>query len=83
MLIVTTEGIAQHRIVKPRDRSLALWCAAVAWEATSWRPALPVGGEIQEYTSLLEDARRHAIDRMVKTHSYGAAVYSFFRSGLF
>ena len=25
-----------------------------------------VGGEIKEYTSLLEEARRHAVDRMVK-----------------
>lgn len=25
-----------------------------------------VGGEIKEYTQLLEDARRHAIDRMVQ-----------------
>ena len=25
-----------------------------------------IGGEITEYTSLLEEARRHAIDRMVK-----------------
>jgi uncharacterized protein YbjQ (UPF0145 family) len=25
-----------------------------------------VGGEITEYTSLLEEARRHAVDRMVQ-----------------
>ena len=28
-----------------------------------------VGGEITEYTQLLEEARRHAIDRMVKNAS--------------
>jgi uncharacterized protein YbjQ (UPF0145 family) len=30
------------------------------------RTALFVGGEITEYTQLLEEARRHAIDRMVR-----------------
>lgn len=28
-----------------------------------------VGGEITEYTEMLEDARRHALDRMVKNAS--------------
>jgi uncharacterized protein YbjQ (UPF0145 family) len=32
-----------------------------------------VGGEIPEYTRLVEDARRHAIDRMVaNAHAMGA-----------
>ncbi len=32
-----------------------------------------VGGEITEYTQLLEETRRHAIDRMVKNaHQMGA-----------
>jgi uncharacterized protein YbjQ (UPF0145 family) len=28
-----------------------------------------VGGEIKEYTAMLEEARRHAMDRMVQTAS--------------
>ncbi|AIY41588.1 PlcB [Collimonas arenae] len=32
-----------------------------------------IGGEITEYTQLLEEARRHAVDRMVKNaHQMGA-----------
>ena len=30
------------------------------------RAALYLGGEIDEYTQLLEEARRHAIDRLVR-----------------
>jgi uncharacterized protein YbjQ (UPF0145 family) len=52
MLIVTTEGVAQHRIVETKGQVFGLRSLG--------------GGEIKEYTSLLEDARRHAIDRMVQ-----------------
>jgi uncharacterized protein YbjQ (UPF0145 family) len=32
-----------------------------------------IGGEIKEYTDLLEQARRHAVDRMVTNASYMGA----------
>ena len=39
-----------------------------------------IGGEITEYTQLLEEARRHAIDRMVKNaQTMGADAVVMFR----
>src|ERR1700738_4434190 len=67
MLIVTTENGAKHRVVRTLGqcfgivvRSRGLGGNIVA----SLRSI--VGGEIPEYTRLLEDARRQAIDRLVE-----------------
>jgi len=66
MLIVTTEAVAGHRTV----RSLGQ-CFGVVVRSRgiggNFLAALRtiLGGEIKEYTALLEEARRHAIDRMV------------------
>ncbi|WP_419815986.1 heavy metal-binding domain-containing protein [Glacieibacterium sp.] len=66
MIVVTTESIAGHRTttslgqcfgVVVRSRGLGGNILA------SLRTIL--GGEIKEYTSLLEEARKHATDRMV------------------
>jgi len=57
MLIRVTDTKGQCFGVVVRSRGLAGNVAA------SLRSI--VGGEIKEYTELLEDARRHAIDRMV------------------
>ncbi len=67
MIVVTTEDIVGHRIVETKGqvfgvivRSRGLGGNIVASLRTIF------GGEIHEYTSMVEDARRQAIDRMVQ-----------------
>ena len=67
MQIVTTESIAHYRIVETKGqvfgvvvRSRGLGGNIIA----SLRSIM--GGEINEYTQLVEETRRHAIDRMVQ-----------------
>lgn len=67
MLVVTTENVPGHRIVELRGqcfgvvvRSLGLGGNIMAGLRSI------VGGEITEYTQLLEEARRHAVDRLVQ-----------------
>ena len=66
MIVVTTPFLAGHRVPNRRGWSSASSSAAAASAATSW-PSLRSlgGGEIHEYTSLLEDSRRQALDRLV------------------
>ena len=66
MIVVTTENVAGHRTAQTLGqcfgvvvRSRGLGGNFVAGLRTI------VGGEIPEYTQLLEEARRHALDRMV------------------
>jgi len=67
MLIVTTEGIAQHRIVETRGQVFGVVVRSRGLGGNIMAGLRSLGGgEIKEYTSLLEDARRHAIDRMVQ-----------------
>lgn len=67
MIVVTTESVAGQRVAQTigqvfgvvvRSRGLGGNIMAGLRSLT--------GGEITEYTQLLEDARRHAIDRMVQ-----------------
>ena len=67
MIVVTTEGVVHYRIIETKGqvfgvvvRSRGLGGNIMA----SFRSL--AGGEITEYTQLLEEARRHAIDRMVQ-----------------
>ncbi|HLG51821.1 MAG TPA: heavy metal-binding domain-containing protein [Chloroflexota bacterium] len=67
MIVSTTNFIAGHRVVETRGqvfgvvvRSRGLGGNIVAFVRSLF------GGEIHEYTELLEDARRQAIDRMVR-----------------
>jgi uncharacterized protein YbjQ (UPF0145 family) len=66
MLVSTTENVAGYRTVETigqvfgvvvRSRGLSGNIAAALRSV--------VGGEIKEYTSQVEDTRRHAIDRLV------------------
>lgn len=67
MLIVTTEGIAQHRIVETRGQVFGVMVHSRGLGGNIMAGLRsPGGGEIKEYTRLLEDVRRHAIDRMVQ-----------------
>jgi uncharacterized protein YbjQ (UPF0145 family) len=67
VIVSTTNFIAGHRVVETRGqvfgvvvRSRGLGGNIVAFVRSLF------GGEIHEYTQLLEDARRQAIDRMVR-----------------
>ena len=67
MIVATTENVAGHRTVENfgqvfgvvvRSRSIGGNLVAALRSIA--------GGEIKEYTSLVEDTRRHAIDRLVQ-----------------
>ena len=66
MIVVTTENIAGYRV-----REVLGQCFGVVVRSRGLGGNIMaglrsiVGGEIHEYTSLLEEARKHAVDRMV------------------
>jgi len=68
MLIVTTENIPGYRVteVKGQVFGVVVRSRGLAGNLMAGLRSL-AGGEISEYTQLLEDARRHAVDRMVKS----------------
>jgi uncharacterized protein YbjQ (UPF0145 family) len=66
MLVTTTENVVGRRVIEVKGqvfgvvvRSRGLGGNIMAGLRTLF------GGEIVEYTSMVEEARRHAIDRMV------------------
>ena len=70
MIVATTENIAGHRVTQSlgqcfgvvvRSRGLGSNIAAGLRSL--------VGGEIKDYTRLVEDTRRHALDRLVENAS--------------
>lgn len=67
MLIATSEHIAGHRIVETKGEvfGLVVRSRGLGRNITAGLRSL-VGGEIKEYTQLLEDARQHAVDRLVE-----------------
>ena len=67
MLIVTTENIPGARVIEVKGQvfGVVVRSRGLAGNFLAGLRSI-VGGEITEYTQLLEEARRHAIDRMVK-----------------
>lgn len=67
MKIVTTEVIEGYRVVEVKGQvfGLVVRSRGLGGNIMAGLRSI-VGGEIHEYTSMLEDARRNAIDRMVK-----------------
>ena len=67
MLIVTTENVPGHQVtaVKGQVFGVVVRSRGLAGNLMAGLRSL-AGGEISEYTQLLEEARRHAVDRMVK-----------------
>ena len=67
MIVVTTENVAGHRTIEAKGQ-----CFGVVVRSRGIGGNLMaglrqiVGGEIREYTVMIEEARRHAIDRMVQ-----------------
>jgi uncharacterized protein YbjQ (UPF0145 family) len=67
MLVATTENVAGHRTVKALGQvfGLVVRSRGLGGNIMAGLRSL-VGGEIVEYTQMLEEARRHATDRMVE-----------------
>jgi uncharacterized protein YbjQ (UPF0145 family) len=67
MLVCTTEGIAGYRTVQTFGQvfGVVVRSRGLGGNIMAGLRSI-VGGEIHEYTQLLEDARRHAVDRLVK-----------------
>ena len=67
MLVVTTENVAGHRIRESKGQvfGVVVRNRGLGGNIMAGLRSL-AGGEIIEYTQMLEEARRHAVDRMVK-----------------
>ena len=67
MIIVTTENVANYQITEVLGPVFGLTVRArgIGKDIVASLKGL-VGGEINQYTEMLEDARKQAMDRMVK-----------------
>jgi uncharacterized protein YbjQ (UPF0145 family) len=67
MIVVTTPYLSGHRIVESKGMVFGLVVRSRGLSGNVMASLRSLGGgEIHEYTSLLEDTRRHALDRLVK-----------------
>lgn len=67
MIVVTTEEVTGQRIVEMKGQVFGLVVRSRGLGGNIMAGLRSIGGgEITEYTELLEDARRHAIDRMIQ-----------------
>ena len=67
MIIATTPFIAGHRVVETKGQAFGLVVRSRGFSGNLIAGLRSIaGGEIKEYTSLLEDTRRQAIDRLVR-----------------
>lgn len=66
MLVATTENVAGHRTVITLGQcfGVVVRSRGIGGNIMAGLRSI-VGGEITEYTSMLEEARKHATDRMV------------------
>lgn len=67
MIIATTENVAGIRVAKTLGQvfGVVVRSRGLGGNIMAGLRSI-VGGEITEYTQLLEEARRHAVDRMVQ-----------------
>jgi uncharacterized protein YbjQ (UPF0145 family) len=67
MIIATTENIAGHRVVTTLGQAFGVVVRSrgIGGNIVAGLRSI-MGGEIHEYTQLLEETRRHATDRMVQ-----------------
>ena len=65
MIVTTTEAIAGYRVTESLGQvfGVVVRNRGLAGNLVAGLRSL-VGGEIKEYTALVEDTRRHAIDRL-------------------
>ena len=66
MIVVTTENIVNHKVVEVIGPAFGLTVRArgLGKDIVASLKGL-VGGEINQYTEMLEDARKQAMDRMI------------------
>ncbi len=67
MIVVTTENIANHHVRETLGQvfGVVVRSRGLGGNFMAGLRSI-VGGEIVEYTRMLEEARRHAVDRMVE-----------------
>ncbi len=67
MIVTTTENVPGRRVREARGQvyGVVVRSRGIAGNVMAGLRTI-LGGEIREYTELLEEARRHAIDRMVE-----------------
>jgi uncharacterized protein YbjQ (UPF0145 family) len=67
MIVVTTPFLAGHRIVESKGMVFGLVVRSRGLGGNVMASLRSLGGgEIHEYTSMLEDSRRQALDRLVQ-----------------
>ena len=67
MIVSTAPFIAGHRVVETKGQTFGLVVRSRGFSGNLIAGLRSLGGgEIHEYTSLLEDTRRQALDRLVK-----------------
>jgi uncharacterized protein YbjQ (UPF0145 family) len=67
MLVTTTENIAGYRVLEVKGQvfGVVVRSRGLAGNLIAGLRSI-FGGEIREYTALLEETRRHALDRMIQ-----------------
>jgi uncharacterized protein YbjQ (UPF0145 family) len=66
MIVVTTENVAGHRTVRSLGQCFGIVVRSRGLGGNIMAGLRSIaGGEIHEYTQMLEEARRHALDRLV------------------
>ncbi|WP_156291518.1 YbjQ family protein [Oceanobacillus salinisoli] len=67
MIVVTTENIVNHTIIEVKGTVFGLTVRArgIGKDITAGIKGL-FGGEIKQYTSMLEDARKQAMERLIE-----------------
>ena len=67
MLVVTTENVVGQRVTEMKGQcfGVVVRSRGLGGNIMAGLRSI-VGGEINEYTQLLEEARRHAVDRLVR-----------------
>jgi uncharacterized protein YbjQ (UPF0145 family) len=67
MIVATTPFVSGHRVVETKGHVFGLVVRSRGLAGNLVASLRSIGGgEIKEYTSLLEDTRRQALDRLVK-----------------
>jgi uncharacterized protein YbjQ (UPF0145 family) len=70
LIVVTTENMPGYRVTRVLGQAFGVTVRSrgIGGNFMAGLRSL-VGGEITEYTQMLEEARRHAVDRLVKNAS--------------
>ena len=78
MLVVTTENVAGDRVVEHKGQcfGVVVRSRGLGGNIMAGLRSL-VGGEINEYTHLLEETRRQAVDRLVQNATVMGAKCGF------